>query len=156
MPQKKKKPEKLAKKSKFTIRQLKWAKGFFATGDKRNTSKKVYNIGGKGGSKTKKQKNATADQIGKETYKKLATLYEEHYKKQKIDVEWVMKRLVAKADLSKSEKIQLEALKLIGKNQKMFTDRLETDDRSELTINIYIPDNKRGASKNKKKEEKKS
>ena len=155
MAQKKKKPGKPAKKKRFTIKQLKWAKGFFETGDKRNTSKKVYNIGGKGGSKTKKQQNMTADQIGQETYKKLQALYDEHYKKQNIDVEWVMKRLVAKADLSKSEKIQLEALKLIGKNQKMFTDRLETDNKNELTINIYIPDNKRGAPEKKKKEVKK-
>lgn len=164
MAQQAKKAGKTGKKKRFTLRQLKWAKGFFKTGDKRNTSKRVYNIGGKGGSKTKKQANMTADQIGQETYKKLQSLYDEHYKKQEIDIEWVMNRLVAKADLSKSEQIQLKALELIGKNKKMFTDRVELDAKGELNINIYIPDNKRDkveakaeskSAKNKKKEEKK-
>lgn len=150
MAHKPKQGKKPAKKKRFTIKQLKWAKGFFSTGDKRNTSKKVYNIGGKGGSKTKAQKDNTADTIGQETYKKLAGLYEEHYKKQKITVEWVMQRLVAKADLSKSEKIQLEALKLIGKNMAMFTDKVEHTGKDRI-IKIYIPDNKRDGKKPVKK-----
>ncbi len=150
MAQQAKQGIKKGKKKRFTIKQLKWAKEWFKTGNKRNSAKKVYNIGGKGGSKTKKQQDMTADQIGKETYKKLTALYEEHYKKQNIDVEWVMKRLVAKADLSKSEEIQLKALKLIGMNQKMFTERVETDNKSEMTIKIYIPDNKRDKAEEKK------
>ena len=60
-----------------------------------------------------------------------------------------MQRLVAKADLSKSEKIQLEALKLIGKNMAMFTDKVEHTGKDRI-IKIYIPDNKRDKSEKKK------
>lgn len=114
-------------KRKKTIKERKWLKTFFKTGDKTKAAEVAYNLGSKGGSKTSKQKKRTANAIGQNVSKKLADEIDAYYKKQNINIEWVLKRLVRKADFSLSELTQIKALELIGKHKKMFVDRVESE-----------------------------
>jgi hypothetical protein len=115
----------MARKRKKTVKEQNFLKNLFKTGNKRKAAKKAYNIGSQGGSKTKKQADNTADRIAQKVTKRLQSDIDAYYKKQDINIDWVLKRLVNKADFSPKEIIQLKALELIGKHKKMFVDRLE-------------------------------
>jgi hypothetical protein len=130
-------------KRKKTAKESAFLKNLFKTGNKTEAAEKAYNIGSKGGSKTPKQRKRTANAIGQKVSKKLIKDIDEYYKKQDINIDWVLKRLVNKADLSKSEVIQLKALELIGKNKKMFVDRVENEFKGELTVNFPNTDFKK-------------
>ena len=114
-------------KRKKTIKESNFLKYLFKTGDKRKSAKKAYNLGNKGGSKTKKQRNNTADRMGQQLTARLQSEIDEYYKKQNIDIDWVLKRLAFKSDFAKKEEVQLKAIELIGKHKKMFTDRIEAE-----------------------------
>ena len=129
------------KKRKKTVKERNFLKYFFKTGDKRNSSKKSYNIGGKGGSKTKKQQDTTADSIGQKVAAKLKDDIDAYYKKQDINIDWVLKRLVNKADFSKKEIIQIKAIELIGKHKKMFADKIQVDiDWKNTKVIFSVPE----------------
>jgi phage terminase small subunit len=135
--------EKKKKKRKFTIKQLKFIKNYLKTGNGAEAVRRAgYKAGSKGGSKTKRQKQVTESVIGVQNLKKLNTELDKYFKKQKIDINWVLKRLVNKADLSRNEMIQLKALELIGKNKKMFTDKVEHSGGIEKKVKIYLPEKK--------------
>lgn len=114
-------------KRKKTIKESNFLKLLFKTGDKRNAIKKTYNLGSKGGSKTKKKRNSVADSIGQKVATKLQDDIDAYYKKQDIDIDWVLKRLTYKADHSKNEVVQVKCIELVGKNKKAFTERIDVE-----------------------------
>jgi len=114
------------KKRRFTLKQIKFLKNYLKTGNGAEAVRKAgYKAGSKGGSKTKRQKQITEAVISTQNLNKLNHSLDKYYKKQNIDIDWLLKRLVNKADFSKSEMIQIKALELIGKNKKAFTDKIE-------------------------------
>lgn len=101
-------------------------------------------MGSKGGSKTKRRKAKNESAIGSQNYGKLRTLIEKIWEKNKdIDVEWVLKRLVKEAETGVKAFERLKALELIGKNKKMFTDKVEHSGSVEAKVKVYVPENKR-------------
>ncbi len=113
-------------KRKKTIKELNFLRNLFKTGNKRKSAKKSYNIGSQTkGKRTKAKSNSVADNIGQKVAARLQDDIDTYYKEQKIDIHWVLKRLVNKADFSNKEVIQIKALELIGKNKKMFVDKIE-------------------------------
>ncbi len=115
-------------KRKKTIKESNFLKSLFKTGDKRNSAKKAYNLGSKTKGKTNKKKiNSTADTIGQKVATKLQDEIDKYYKKQDIDIDWVLKRLTYKADHSKNEIVQVKCIELVGKNKKAFTERIDVE-----------------------------